>query len=70
MELNSFEIGLITDYYDNEVVRLRTRYDLIRLSANEYDEDLKNLQLMRIEDEEHKITKRIEELRSFVKEID
>lgn len=70
MKLNSFEIGLVIDYYDNEVARLQTRYDLIRFSSDEYDEDLKNSQLMRIEDDKRRIIKRIKELRSFETEMD
>lgn len=69
MKLNSFEIGLVIDYYDNEVARLQTRYDLIRTKSDEYDEDLKNSQLMRIEDDKRRIIKRIKELRSFEKEM-
>ena len=70
MELNLFEVGLLVDYYENEFARLQTRYDLIRLSAVEYDEDLKNSQLMRIEDKQRKIQKRIKELRDFEKKTD
>ena len=70
MELNLFEIEYLIDYYENEVARLQTRYDLIRLSADEYDEDLKLSQLTRIEIKKRKIIKRIKELRIFEKEMD
>ena len=70
MEFNLFEIEHLIDYYENEVARLQTRYDLIRLSPVEYDEDLKNTQLARIEDKKCKIIRRIKVLRSFEKETD
>ena len=70
MELNLFEVGLLIDYYENEFARLQTRYDLVRLSADEYDEDLKNSQLMRIEDKKRRIKERIKELCGFEKKMD
>nr|DAT41898.1 MAG TPA: hypothetical protein [Caudoviricetes sp.] len=70
MELNLFEVGLLIDYYENEFARLQTRYDLVRLSADEYDEDLKNSQLMRIEDKKRRIKERIKELCVFEKKTD
>ena len=70
MEFNLFEIEHLIDYYENEVARLQTRYDIIRLTPVEYDEDLKNTQLARIEDKKCKIIRRIKVLRSFEKEMD
>ena len=70
MEFNLFEIEHLIDYYENEVARLQTRYDIIRLAPVEYDEDLKKMQLARIEDKKCKIIRRIKVLQTFEKEMD
>ena len=70
MELNSFEIGLVVDYYENEIARLQRRSDAIRYTADEYDQDLRAMQIDRIRIRQHKLRRRIQELQNSEGEID
>lgn len=65
MKLNSFEIGLVVDYYENEIARLQNRLDAIRSTSDEYDRDLRVTQLVRIINQQRKFRKRMKELQDL-----
>lgn len=65
MKLNSFEINLVVDYYENEIARLQNRLDAIRCTADEYDRDLRVMQIYRIIDQQRKFRRRMKELQAL-----
>lgn len=65
MKLNSFEIGLVVDYYENEIARLQNRLDTIRSTSDEYDRDLRVTQIVRIVDQQRKFRRRMKELQAL-----
>lgn len=65
MKLNSFEIDLVVDYYENEIARLQNRLDAIRSTSDEYDRDLRVTQLVRIINQQRKFRKRMKELQDL-----
>lgn len=65
MKLNSFEIGLVVDYYENEIARLQNRLDTIRSTKDEYDRDLRVTQMVRIVDQQRKFRQRMKELQDL-----
>lgn len=69
MELNSFEIGLVVDYYENEIARLQNRLDAIRYNAKEYDRDLQVTQIVRIRNQIRGLERRKKELQNPEGEI-
>lgn len=69
MKLNSFEINLVVDYYENEIARLQNRLDAIRCTADEYDRDLRVMQIYRIIDQQRKFRRRMKELQA-IEEMD
>ena len=69
MGLDLFEIRLVIDYYENEIAQLQNRLDAILCTRDEYDRDLRVLQVRRIRDKQCQIRGRLKELRIFEKEM-
>lgn len=69
MGFDLFEIRLVIDYYENEIAQLQNRLDAILCTGDEYDRDLRVLQVRRIRDKQRQIRGRLKELRIFEKEM-